>query len=61
MCFFPSAAFMWLTLSAPLLYHEIWDPAPMVIEAVLYGPFALLLFVQLRSSFIAATHTAQKA
>lgn len=49
LCFRPSAALIYLTGAAPLLYHMVWTPGPLAINAALYLPFALLLLVEIRA------------
>jgi hypothetical protein len=50
LCFRPSVALIWLTTTAPLLYGIVWSPSPLLINAVLYGPFALLLLLHIRAT-----------
>jgi hypothetical protein len=42
-----SWAWIYLSIAAPLLYRQLWEPAPLVLHALLYLPFAALLLLEL--------------
>jgi hypothetical protein len=42
-----SWAWIYLSIAAPLLYRQVWEPAPLVLHAVLYLPFAAILLLEL--------------
>jgi alpha-1,6-mannosyltransferase len=46
LCIRPSAAVMFLSGAAPLLYGKVWAPGDDVLNAALYGPFALILIIE---------------
>lgn len=46
LCFSPSAALIWLTVAAPLLYGFVWPFERLASETLLYGPFLLILAAQ---------------
>jgi alpha-1,6-mannosyltransferase len=47
LCFTPSAALIYLTTSAPLLYNMVWTPGRLTLNAAIYAPFALLLLIEI--------------
>jgi len=42
-----SWAWIYISIAAPLLYRQVWEPAPLVLHAVLYLPFAAILLLEL--------------
>ena len=46
LCFRPSLALIYLTGAAPLLYRSVWWPEPVLLDAVLYLPFFVLLAIE---------------
>ncbi|GAC1308678.1 MAG: hypothetical protein NVSMB10_15150 [Steroidobacteraceae bacterium] len=46
-CFKPSWALIYLSAAAPLLYEKLWEPGFVPLQAALYGPFALILALEL--------------
>jgi hypothetical protein len=47
LCFKPSWALIYLSGAAPLLYANIWAPAPLLLHAALYVPFIVILIVEI--------------
>jgi hypothetical protein len=47
LCFCPSWALIYLSVAAPLLYDNVWSPGALPLQAALYGPFAVLLGLDL--------------
>jgi hypothetical protein len=45
LCFYPSLAVLWLTVSATALYRVGWPPS-LAGAAILYGPFTILLALE---------------
>jgi hypothetical protein len=41
-----SWAWIYLSIAAPLLYRQVWEPAPVVLHAALYLPFAAILLLE---------------
>jgi hypothetical protein len=47
LCFRPSAALIYLTGSASLFHGLIWTPGRLTLNVAIYGPFVLLLIVEI--------------
>jgi hypothetical protein len=41
-----SWAWIYLSIAAPLLYRQVWEPAPLLLHAVLYLPFVAILLLE---------------
>lgn len=46
LCFRPSAAVIYLTGAAPLLYNTVWEPGLLIENAAIYAPFAIILLIE---------------
>jgi hypothetical protein len=47
LCFRPSAALIWLSCAAPLLYGIVWPASQLMLDAAVYVPFAIVLTLEI--------------